>query len=473
MGDKHRDIQEIVVQMLDWYGFVGDSEVGIEGGFLDCAAFRRGETSPFMGIEVHLKGSLDTDLKKLLSNEYLSHKVILTPDRSLISSMSQSMPNIKWFLFPDKSEIGFENYLREVSNAGPSKKYWFTIYATVQNMIDSPEPVKNFEKLLKENGLDADIAEEIIFRGALPGGEGYLGIAKFKDTNEYAFLCSLGIVAALEIYWYDMEWDGNIRCSYEKVEMPDGSSTRQLKGEPLLYMKNKDIITGVIRKYVQSRLELLKDSLKDYNDIFNEIALIGSQGHISKPSGYPSFSDFMSKYEISNLSGALPTETKRLGALAANPRMRELLWHYAQKLLNIGLGMQTSQDLIRIPYKLLSDMGGYTGTISKHSDEADEYLSWWALLNAGIRNKSVREISGGLGIPWETVNECVELTFSNGLSSRFIPDSNGIRGMRNFMGSRGVLGGVNDFSIFKPQEFSDFCYQKMIEAFTTLVGLKK
>jgi hypothetical protein len=469
MDKGHREIQEIVVQMLDWYGFVGDLEVGIGDGLLDCAAFKKGESNPFMGIEVHMKGNLDTDLKKLLGNEFLTHKVILTPDRSLISSMSQSTLGIKWFLLPDKYETGFENYLREVSSADHSKNYWFHVRATVQNLMDSPEPVKNFETLLKNNGLNVETAEEIIFRGAASGGDVYRVVGKLRDTNEYAFLSSIGILVGLEIYWYDMEWDGDIRCSYEKVEMPDGTSTRILKGEPLAYTQNKDVIAGVMRKYVQDHLGRLKNSLKDYSNVLNEITLIGSKGRFSKPYSSLGLSSFTSEYELSISSGAVSTDIVRLGALASNPKMKEFMWKYGQKLVELGLGIQISLDLIMAPYKLLSDVGGYRGTISGHVEEVDEYISWWALLNAGLRNKSVKGISESLGVPWERIEECIELTFSKGLSSRYIPDSSGLIGMKNFTSSTGSLGRVNDFSIFKPQEFSDFCYKKMIDAFSKMV----
>ncbi len=469
MGDRHREVQEIVVQMLDWYGFIGDLEVGIGNGLLDCAAFKKGESTPFMGIEVHMKGNLDTDLKKLLSNKFLTHKVILTPDRSLISGMSQSTPGIKWFLLPDKSETGFENYLREVSNTSRVKNYWFNVKATVQNLMDTPESVKNFETLLKKNGLNIETAEEIIFRGAASGGEVYHAIGILKDTNEYAFLTSIGILAGLEIYWYDMEWDGNIKCYYERVEMPDGSSTRILKGEPIAYIQNKDIIAGVMRKYVQDHLGNLKNSLKGYSNFLNEITLIGSNGRFSKPFGKPNLNGFISEYEYSISKGAVPTDIVILAALASNPMMTEFIWKYGKKLVGAGFGIQISSDLIRAPYKLLADVGGYRGTISGHIEEVNEYLSWWALLNAGLRYKSVKGINEILGVPWEKIEECIELTFSQGLSSRYIPDLSGLGGMKNITSSAGSLREVNDISIFKPQEFYDFCYKKMIDTFSNMV----
>ena len=78
MSNDHGNAEDDVCGILNWYGFNCDEEYHVSTGLIDCVAYRHGSSKPFMGIEVHLQGQLDTDLKKLLSVPFLTNKVIIT-----------------------------------------------------------------------------------------------------------------------------------------------------------------------------------------------------------------------------------------------------------------------------------------------------------------------------------------------------------------------------------------------------------
>ena len=206
MSNDHRNAKNNVCGILNWYGFNCDQEHHVPTGLIDCVAYRNGSSEPFMGIEVHLQGELDTDLKKLLSAPFLTNKVIITMDRSLIDRMSKSMSDIFWCPLPGEDDHTFENYVRNLPGAAKRNSYWYQSKRIVENIQTDNGMVQKFEELLSENGLNVDLAEEIIYRFAAAGQVGFPGSESYTETNEYKFLKSLGIAQGLEIYWFDMEW---------------------------------------------------------------------------------------------------------------------------------------------------------------------------------------------------------------------------------------------------------------------------
>lgn len=469
MSSEHSMAQEVVEQMLTWYGFDAKQEYSVGGGLIDCVACRKEETTPFMGIEIHISGTLDTDLKKLHSASFLSHKVVLTPDRNLINSISESKSDVSWFPLPGKNERSFEDYIRNLPFATHRDKYWFDGMEIVTSIEETNDPVTRFEAFLRENRLDADLAEKIIYQGAVPGGDGLLVINKYKDTNEYTFLKSLGILAGLEIFWYDMEWDGNINLSYDGVAMPDATRTRKMNGEPIAYGKHKDIIKGVVRKYVQRLADALEIELEDFSEIFNEIALIGTMGNFKKPTNYQNGFEFTSAYDYAANQGVIPAEVARIGALAANPIAISRIWEFGNKLLKIGLGIAVSNEVIKVPYRTLAEIYGFRGKLHSKKESVYDYLGWWILINGGVGKRDMKRQSELLAVPWEKVLDCIEITFSKKFTSRYIPDTSGIRQVGNFINPIRGIGGASDISLFRPQEFLSFCSEKLEEAFLSVI----
>ncbi len=60
MSDEHENMKDTVCQIMRWYGFNGEDEHYVANGRIDCVACRSGSSEPFIGIEIHLKGELDT-----------------------------------------------------------------------------------------------------------------------------------------------------------------------------------------------------------------------------------------------------------------------------------------------------------------------------------------------------------------------------------------------------------------------------
>lgn len=220
MSEEHSNIQDMICRMFEWYGFRAKEEYPVTKGYIDCVAFTKDSLEPFVGIEIHISGNLDTDLKKLLDASFLKTKIIVTPDRHLIARMSNEMPTVLWFPVPSQEGHSLENYIRGLPGASKREKYWYEGAADIVLIGKSDGTVEKFENMLRENGLDVNLAEEIIYSYASSPG----GIPPDSDgeieTNEYKFLSSLGIVQGLEIYWFDMEWGDMAKYSYERAEVP-------------------------------------------------------------------------------------------------------------------------------------------------------------------------------------------------------------------------------------------------------------
>ncbi len=63
MSEEHSNIQDMICRMFEWYGFRAKEEFPVTKGYIDCVAFTKDSLEPFVGIEIHISGNLDTDLK--------------------------------------------------------------------------------------------------------------------------------------------------------------------------------------------------------------------------------------------------------------------------------------------------------------------------------------------------------------------------------------------------------------------------
>ena len=464
MSDEHENIKKGVCRILEWYGFNCEDEYIVANGRIDCVSYKNGSSEPFMGIEVHLQGELDTDLKKLLSAPFLDKKVIITPDRALIDRMSKSMPEIFWCPPPETDDHTFENYVRSFPGAANRDRYWYEARQRVEIIQTGNGTVAKFEELLRENGLDVDLAEEIIYRFAAAGQGYFLDSVKYMETNEYKFLQSLGIAQGLSIYWFDMEWGEKARYTYAGAEVRNITATRRMKGEPVAYSENKDIIIALVNRYVENVMDQLEGKINGYSKVFSEAALIGSAGYFR-----PSKGNFNLVNEYPNWTP--PVEVARLRALVANPFLSQKIWEFGKELLKCNLGVKASDDLIMAPYKLISEVFGFSGSANDKEDEINEYLVWWILYNGGQSGRNIEQQSRMLGVPLEDVINCIDKTFSMKLTSRYIKDTK-TSTMSHFLESHGghEIGGLSNITVFKPEEFDSYCSKKMLESLNNIFG---
>ena len=374
------------------------------------------------------------------------------------------MPTVLWFPVPSQEGHSLENYIRGLPGASKREKYWHEGAADIVLIGKSDGTVEKFENMLRENGLDVNLAEEIIYRYASSPG----GIPPDSDgeieTNEYKFLSSLGIVQGLEIYWFDMEWGDMAKYSYERAEVPGVTGTRKMSGQPIAYEQNKGIIRGVVRRYLENRKAQLGLKIKDYSGLFLETALIGTRGYLR-----PHRNNFISEYEMYP-NWTFSVEAYRLGALAANPFISSKIWEFGKKLIGMGIGIQQSVDLITAPYKLISDVFGFSGSITEKEDNVNRYLAWWILYRGGLLGKNIPSQCDLLGVPLEDVLKCVDETFSKKLTSRYIKDSSGIGEMSDFLASHGEseIKGISNISVFRKQEFEAYCTMKITDALSNI-----
>ena len=374
------------------------------------------------------------------------------------------MSNIFWCTPPSGDDHTFENYVRNLPGAAKRDSYWYQSKRIVENIQTGKGMVQKFEELLKENGLNVDLAEEIIYRFASAGQTGFPGSESYIETNEYKFLKSLGIAQGLEIYRFDMEWGDKAKYSYERAEVPNIIETRKMKGEPLAYAENREIINIIVNKYIENVRNELSGKINGYSKIFCESALTGTGGYFR-----PYKNDFYSVNEIFKWTPSM--EIARLRALVANPFISKKVWEFGKVLLEKNLGVRVSDDLIIAPYKPISEIFGFSGSANEKYEEINDYLAWWILYVGGENGENIEEQCNLLGVPLENVINCADETFSMGLTSRFIKDTN-LSSMSQFLGSHGghKIYGLSNITIFKAEEFKEHCSKRMIESLTNIFG---
>ena len=457
--DEHEEIKNNVCRILEWYGFSSDPEYNVNNGRVDCAGFKSNNSESYIGIEIHIKGNLDTDLKKLINSKF-SYKVIITPDKELINKMSDSTKEISWFLPPSEYEHGFENYIKSISGASYRNEYWYNSrnkIVIMQENFENNAMVTKFEDLLRSNRLNADLAEKIIYDYASAGGPYFSESKNYENTNEYKFLNSLGIVQGLEIYQLDMEYGDKLQYTYEKTFITDFISTRKMRGEPDAYLANRTLINSVIKKYIDKMSNKIDILLNKYSKYFCEVALLGKKGYFR-----PYTNDFMPDIDIKFIP---PAEYARSIALAANPFLSSRFWEFGKTLVNIGLGIQATNELIRAPYKAIAEEFGFLGSIKNRELAVNKYLSWWILYRGAFKKTDMKNESAIYHVTWDDVLECIDETFSRNLTSHYIEQEE-LRSLNNFMASKGgyPINGISYITVYNDEEFRSYCYKKMQEA---------
>ncbi len=465
MSSNHESIKNDVCRILESYGFQCDDEYTVADGRIDCIGFRSGSSKPFLGIEVHVQGDLDTDLKKLLNSPFLSNRIIITPDRPLIDRMSKSMPDIFWCPPPGEDDHSFEDYVRNLPGAATRSMYWHQAKRMVR-ILEANGKAAEFEESLRryDPNVDVGLAEEIIYRFATAGQGSFKDSERYKDTNEYKLLSSLGIAQGLKVYLFDMEWGDMVKYSYETAEVPMITGTGKMKGDPLAYAENKEIIRAVVARYIENIKINIGGKIAGYSGIFSEAALTGTAGQFR-----PYRNDSFSAYAIPNWRP--PVEVARLTALVANPFLSKKLWEFGKKLSATGLGVKVSDDLILAPYKPIAKIFGFSGSSGEKEEEIGEYLAWWTLYRGGKRDEDIGQHCDILGIPLEDVIKCIDKTSSMGITSRYIDGTN-LTAQNRFLSSNGghKIGGVSNIAVFRPEEFEAYCSKKMAESLTNIFG---
>ena len=458
MSREHEKIQDNVEKILKKLGYDTEQEYTdkfLQGKRIDVVVLTK-EKSPFIGIEVHIEGDLDSDIKKLVSHPGLTYRVIITPDRELIETGKGMTDKISWFLVPSENESGFENFVRNLKGAGATTPYFFEERKQLVEIVGASERVEKIKELLASNDLDYDVARRVIYTGIANGG---LPSHEYRDTKEYRYLQSLGITAGLEFYWDDMKWGDKLKFSYEGVEVPDVFTSRKMNGEPLAYQNWRDTIREIVKDEISSKLEDLLSVSKGYSDAFNELALIGKEGKYPVPdvntdefndSGFNPPLDF-------DLKTVPPTETARVLALVSNPFLNDQFWEYGNKLVDIGLSVAYERRQIRVLYKPIAEAIRCNGATGRKREEVDNYLSWWILYQGGVANRNMVRYSNILGVPWEKVENCIDTTFSKGLTSKFIPDVEGLRKLGESIDPFWNIVGAKQISVFNAREFGDLC----------------
>ncbi len=473
MSEEHSKIQDDIEKMLKMLGYNTEQEYTdkiLQGKKIDVVAFNN-KNVPFIGIEIHIEGDLDNDLKKLLDYP-LSYRVIITPDRNLVEIGKKGWGNVEWFLVPSEYEKGFENFVRKLKGVSDDFPYYFNRNREFIEIIDISEKLKKIKELFKTNNLNYDVACDIIYTGIVSGGDVPY---ESMDTNEYKYLQSLGITAGLDLYWDFMEWGNELKFSSEGVQTPIGiKSYKRKKGEPLAFEGWKDLLTDIAKDKISRKSSELLSFSREYSDVFNEIALIGKQGTFSIPEEhYNYFTDigYDAPWEMGlglDHKYIPPTQIARIQTLASNPFLNDKFFLYGRRLIDIGLAVEIKHRLIRTLYRPIAEAIKCIGAIEKRTEEVNDYLSWWILYRGGTARRNMVQYSNILNIPWDKIETYIEITYSMGLTSKYIPDNAGLRKIGQSINPFWNPIGT-DISVFKEKEFSDFCKQNLRDALERVI----
>ena len=279
--NKHEEIKKQCAQILNYYGVIADEEYNLPNNQrIDVVGYFKNKKEPDIGIEVELTSDLAKDTSKLLGIQTLQLRIIVS-DKSDALSLRNGTYNGKTveIVRPPSEDIAFEEKIRNYSesikrprfNAREWKETDFKQYGDL---------IKEFETDIKDQGLNVEVAKDVLLRSGLGGiNVGYYKQGKYNTQfyqseeipKELLYLKALSLI-----------FEGRPGHNYEE-------------GRALIYYLSehgKELFLDIVRERVHQNKEKLLDIAKRYGLTSLIISLIGCAG---------SFNDISENHDLSRV----------------------------------------------------------------------------------------------------------------------------------------------------------------------------
>ncbi len=291
--ERHEKIKNLCERILNYYYINADTEYQLpDNQRIDVVGYFNNKNSPDIGIEIELSSSLQHDAAKLATTGSLKLRIIVTehPDTLLLDKSINGIYIVK----PPDEDMAFESKIREYT--GENKKNWFNQFQKdVQNSISiSNNPLNEFVKEIRDQGLNIDLSKDLIFRAALGGihlGEykqGKISTMYYgsKPSKELLYLKATGFI-----------WEDRLGRNYEQGRQ---SIYRLSSGDDIIKLCNE-----IIEERIDEKKDLLYNIVDKYSESPLFISLIGTKGKFLLAETYESDISYDGYSPVSDLSALI------------------------------------------------------------------------------------------------------------------------------------------------------------------------
>jgi len=454
--DDHEDIKQLCVKILNYYGILGDTEFVLPTNErVDVVGYKMHENEPVIGIEVELTSDLQHDASKLANTSSFQLRIIasnISDTLSLGKTMDINGKIIHIMPPPDK-DIAFEKKIREFTNQ--EEKIWYNEWLRRIKLNVDQDPLTGLEKEIEEQGLDLNIAKDVIFRCALGGIE----VGYYRNTKKSTEFVQTSDIPKEIMYLSARHLiNGNmIGENYESGKYSVYSITQE----------GKDIADAIIRERVRNRKDSVDEIIKKFGISAVLISFLGHMGKFMqisddvysddlRYSGIP-LGDFYSTPRDIVEEFNIDDNLFRMCQIIANtPLFRPLSEEIYKSFVTNKLGniskYFTSRGTFRgyeyrIPFRSLLRVMDLRSLLNSLDRNALMVYCEWVIFRS--HNPSVPQTLyssiAGIGSNIDRLRDMVEETFKAGITSKLLGEQS------------------NTIAIYDAKKFNDFCESKMKE----------
>lgn len=454
------------VRILEYYGVYADTEYTIPTRErIDVVGYDKDRRFPDIGIEVECSSTFQHDAQKLVKVQGLEWKFVLT-DQSDTLSLGEvvNVDGKNVYVYPlHELDLKFEKKIREIT--GENNRPWYNNPSGRFDIRDDSDPcgMGTFIKDLESQGLNVDIAKDIVFKAAMGG----INVGYYRDTPKIGTEFHGKENLPKELHYLTARaviFEARIGYSYADGKQSIYYVTRE----------SQQLAKCTILEHIKNNREHLKDIVEKFGAPAVIVSLLGNMGKfvLRTTIGYPDsiflpgLNQDQMRYTVEHLN-IQPEIVNMCYAMAMTRPFLGVEKEIYEDFVNVNLGTLGNaydskgriygQQYTLPMFSILENVEIEIWKESLDVSAMREYAIWalipgetgHTLRLSEILISSLRMIGADKGFVLSALNE----TFDKGITSK--PS-----------GER-----EESMAVYKPDEFKRFREAKMAEALSRVIGM--
>lgn len=457
------DMRNTVTDMLGYYGFVAepDYDMAVFSDYIDIAAMKEDERYPRVVIFCSPGRDRIKLITRLAKHSSIEEVVVLDPEFS-VTDRGKVPDNVRFFDIPDIDHTKFEEFIASISPKKPPIPYFSTVSRNPNPPDTSKDALVNFEKLIREQGLDLEKAKYEIYRTAVSGMNIRYGRYIQMDDERPVFERSRELSRESIL----LKAAGYLR----EERLPDRGLGLDSDGNSFLVLsddgESASVADAIVDEYVSAHKHIIRKIMSSFPKMFSYVAIIGSLGYFA-PRTIMSIERHRKSWTgvikttaqsensylvevirtMMNTVGISEEEWNRINCLSSFGEINNLLVDYFEKFEKAKVGVYGYRGLKRI-YIPAKRIAIHMGLSNLHDDldwEAlEEFCIYDAILRSNRTGYDFRTTTANMGLEKKKLADRVSEISKLGYCSKLLPDNSDL-----------------PIAIYNQSKFSNHCLRNM------------
>ncbi len=467
-------MKETVTDMLGYYGFSVevDYKMPVFSDYIDIAVLKEEERYPEVVIFCSPGQERAKFISRIAKHSSIGEVVVIDPE--FYASDKIKLPaGVRIYDLPDIDHTKFEEFIRSISPKKPLIPYFSTVSRNPNPPESNHDALLDFEKLVRDQGLDVQRAKYEIYRTAISGMNirygRYIQVDDGKPVFERSRDLSREAILLKAAGYFREEKIADRGLGLDS----DGNSFLVLSEDEV----TASVAEAVVDQYVRSQTTSIKKIMSSYPRMFSYVAIIGSLGYYAPKtllsierhrkswtgvirSTAQSENSYLVEVirTMMNTVGISEEVWNRINCLSAFGEVNGLIGEYFEKFEKAKIGVFGYRGLRRIyiPAKRIATQM----RLSDLNDELDqdaleEFCIYDSILRSNHTGFDFRSAVRDMNLDREKLAKSVEKLAKLGFCSKILPENSDL-----------------PIAIYNQPKFSNHCLKIMREKASSIMDIE-